>query len=209
MPGTADNWVTTNIVLGPGKAYANLGGTANTFWDGAANARLLLHTDGTPQSTQNPNAVHLGMTEGGTEFHVKPTATLFSADEFIDPITGRFTANEAMITGTLIQIVDMTVQAIMNPTATRSDVTGTFGLTFGTPVALPYTSVAVIFPVEGSPTIFNVFHLYKSFNDLGLAAQVTSKKLGTSPFAFRGLAVTTRAAADTVGRLYRQLAAGS
>lgn len=210
MAGTADNWLTTAIVKGPGKAYANLGGTpaAGLGWDGAAGARLLLHTDGTPNSTQNPLAVHLGMTEGGTTFSVKPTFTDFYADEFTDPIATQVTQDQAVIGGSLLQLVDMTVQAIMIPTATRSDLGGAQGLSFGGATTLVYTSVAVIFPLEGA-TKWGVFHLYKAFNDQGLAGQITSKKLGASPFAFRGLAITTRSSGDQVGYYFRQVSGAS
>lgn len=209
MAGTADNWLSTRIALGPGKCYANLGGTNNAEWDGAAGVRLLLHTDGSPNSTQNPNAVHLGMTEGGEEFSVKPTKTDFFADEFMNPITSRITAEEIVISGSLLQISDMAVQAIMNPTATRSDVGGSEGLTFGGLGTIIYRSFAVIWPVEGDATKFQVFHVYKGYNDQGLASQITSKKLGTSPFAIRGYAITTRASGDQAARFFRQVSGAS
>lgn len=209
MPGTADNWLTSRIALGPGKVYGNLGGTNNAEWGLAASARLLLHSDGTPDSTQNPNAVHLGMTEGGEEWSVKPTKTDFFADEFTNPITSRITAEEVVITGSLLQIADMAVQAIMNPTATRSDLAGTQGLTFGGLGTITYRSFAVIWPVEGSTTLWQVFHIYKGYNDQGMAAQITSKKLGASPFAIRGYAITTRTAGDQTGRFFIQTGGGS
>jgi hypothetical protein len=149
------------------------------------------------------------MTEGGTEFSVKPTVENFFADEFPDPIVSRVTTEEALISGSLLQITDFDIQEILNPTATRSDLAGTKGITFGGSGLLTYTSVAVIFPLEGTPTIYGVFHLYKAYNDQGLAAQISSKRLGASPFAFRGQAITTRAAGDRVGRFYKQLASGS
>lgn len=209
MPGIADNWLTSRIALGPGKLYGNLGGTTNAEWDVASSGRLLLHTDGTPSSTQNPYAVHLGMTEGGEEWSVKPTKTDFFADEFTNPITSRVTAEEVVISGSLLQISDMAVQAIMNPTATRSDLTGTEGLTFGGLGTIVYRSFAVIWPVEGDSTRFHVFHIYKGYNDQGMAAQITSKKLGASPFAIRGYAITTRTAGDYTARFFRQVSGGS
>lgn len=208
MAGTSDNWLTQRIALGPGKMYGNLGGTNNDVWDGVAGVRLLLHTDGTPNSTQNPNAVHLGMTEGGEQWHVKPTKTDFFADEFIDPITSRITANEVLISGSLLQVTDMAVQAIMNPMATRSDVGGSEGLTFGV-APIVFRSFAVIWPVEGSTTKWAVFHIYKGYNDQGMAAQVTLKKLGASPFAIRGYAITTRATTDQTARLFQQVSGAS
>lgn len=209
MAGTSDNWLSTRITLGPGKFYGNLGGTNNAEWDLGAGVRLLLHTDGSPNSTQNPNAVHLGMTEGGEEWSVKPTKTDFFADEFNEPIASRITAEEAVMSGSLLQISDMAVQAIMNPTATRSDVGGAEGLTWGGLVTPVFRSFAVIWPVEGSSTLFTVFHIYKGYNDAGLAAQVTTKKLGTSPFSVRGYGITTRTQGDRMARFFRQVSGAS
>lgn len=209
MAGTPNNWLTSRIALGPGKVYGNLGGTNNAEWDLAAGVRLLLDTDGAPNVTQNPNAVHLGMTEGGEEWSVKPTKTDFFADEFTNPITSRITNEEGVITASVLQISDMAVQALLNPTATRSDVGGTEGLTFGGLGTITFRSFAVIWPVEGSPTLFQVFHLYKGYNDQGIAAQITSKKLGSSPIAIRGYAITTRTVGDQLARFYRQVSGGS
>ena len=113
-----------------------------------------------------------------------------------------------MLSGNLLQVMNMSIADILTQNATRSDLAGTQGVTLGTNSTPQYTSVACIWPIEGSsgPVIYGVFHLYKAFNDQGLAAQITSKKLGTTPFAFRGVAITTRAAADTTGRFFRQVA---
>lgn len=209
MPGIADNWLTSRIALGPGKLYGNLGGTTNAPWDGAAGVRLILHTDGTPNSTQNPNAVHLGMTEGGEEWSAKPTKTDFFADEFVNPIASRITAEEIVITASLLQISDFAVQQLLNPTGTRSDVGGSEGMTFGGATDFVYRSFAVIWPVEGDSAKFHVFHIYKGYNDQGMAAQITRKKLGASPIAIRGYAITTRTAGDQTARFFRQVSGTS
>lgn len=210
MAGTADNWLTNRVSLGPGKLYGNLGGTNNAPWDIASGTRLLLHTDGTPNSTQNPNAVHLGMTEGGEEWLVKDSKTDFRADEFVSPIISRITDQEIAITGSLLQISDMAVMQIMNVTATRSDVGGSEGLTWGSsnPVIV-YRSFAVIWPVEGDSTKFHVFHIYKGYNDAGMAAQVSRTKLGASPFAIHGYPDTTRTNGDYSCRFFRQVSGAS
>lgn len=205
----ADNWLTSRIALGPGKIYGNLGGTTNAEWDLGASVRLLLTSDGQPNGTQNPFYVHLGMTEGGEEWSVKPTKTDFFADEFTNPITSRITAEEVLISGALLQISDMAVQAIMNPTATRSDIGGSEGLTWGGLTTPVFRSFAVIWPVEGDSTKFHVFHVYKAYNDQGLAAQVTTKKLGSSPFALHGYAITTRTVGDQTARFFRQVSGAS
>lgn len=209
MAGVANNWLTSRIVLGPGKLYAGLGGTQNAPWDLGASVRLLLDPDGAPNTTQNPYAKHIGMTEGGEEWSAKPTKTDFFADEFNDPITSRITAEEVIISGSLLQISDFDAMQLMHPTATRSDVGGSEGLTFGGNTTLVYRSYAVIWPVEGDSTKFTVFHIYKGFNDQGLAAQVTKSKVGSSPFSIRGYAITTRTAGDQTARFFRQVSGTS
>jgi hypothetical protein len=202
MAGTADNFSTVDVGIGPGKFYIDLGGGTDA-WDGAAGVRLILDADGSPDSAQNPNARHVGWTDAGWQFLVKPTFTQFFADESPDPIISRVTAQEAVISGSLLQVMDMDLAEVLNPTLTRSDVMGSTGVTIGN--ADPqYTSVALIWPFEDDPTRFGVVHLYKAFNDAGLAGNITSKEISKSPVAFRGLAVSTRAAADRVGRYFTQ-----
>lgn len=201
MAGIADNFSSTTVAIGPGKLYAGLAIPG-------AGGRLILHTDGTPDSTQNPSALHLGYTESGVEMKLSHTLTGFSADESNFPILSRVTAEEASISGSLLQVVDFDIQILLHPLATRSNLAGTQGMTFGGDTMFDYSSVAVIFPIEGSssPIVYGVFHLYKAVNDAGMAAKITSKALGASPFAFKGHAVSTRAAGDQVGRMYRQTA---
>lgn len=203
MAGTADNFVPEAVLIGPCKIYADLG-TGSGAWDGAAGVRLILHTDGSPDSTQNPNAKHIGYTQDGAEWLVKPSVLNFTPDESLDPVISRVQTEEAVISGQAWQLGDIDLAEIFMPTATRSDVMGTEGVTFGGTGILTYTSVAVIAPLESDSTRFGVFHLYKAFNDQGLAAQLTSKKPTASPFAFRGLGIGTRAAGDRVGRYFIQ-----
>lgn len=202
MAGTADNFDTLDVGIGPGKLYVDLG-TGNGEWDGAANVRLILHTDGSPESGQNPNAKHIGWTDAGSQFSIKPTFQNFFADESPDAILSRVTAQEALISGSLLQVMDMDLVEILNPTATRSDVMGSTGVTFGASTLL-YTSVALIWPMENDPDRFGVVHLYRAYNDQGLAGNITSKDLSKSPYAFRGLAISSRAATDRVGRYFVQ-----
>jgi hypothetical protein len=202
MPGTADNFDTVDVGIGPGKFYVDLGGGSGE-WDGATGVRLILDDDGSPDSTQNPNALHVGWTDAGWDFSVKPTFQQFFADESPDAILSRVTAQEALISGSLLQVMDMDLVEILNPTATRSDVMGTKGVTFGK-AEVQYTSCALIWPMENDPTRFGVVHLYRAFNDQGLAGKITSKDISKSPVAFRGLAISSRAETDRVGRYFVQ-----
>jgi hypothetical protein len=50
-----------------------------------------------------------------------------------------------------------------------------------------------------------VYNLYKSKNDSGLANQIRRRGLGNNPVSFRGYAITSRAATDTVGNYWKQI----
>lgn len=198
---TADNFVAAAVLQGKSKLYVDLGGGSGE-WDGGAGVRLLLAPDGSPLSSQNPNARHLGYTQEGVEWLVRPTFQLFTPDEELDPIITNPQSEEKVISGGMWQIADMDLAEALMPTATRSDVGGSKGLTFGGKGTIAYTSVAAIAPLQSDPTRFAVFHLYKALNDQGLAAQLGKTKVSNSPFAFRGSAISTRAAGDRAGRYF-------
>lgn len=197
----ADNFVAAAVLQGKSKLYVDLGAGSGE-WDGLAGVRLLLTTDGQPLGSQNPNYRHLGYTQEGLEWLVKPAFTGFTPDEELDPIIFRPQSEEKVISGGMWQIADIDLAEALMPTALRSDVGGSKGLTFGGNQTITYTSVAAIAPLQSDPTRFAVFHLYKAFNDQGLAAQLGKTKVSNSPFAFRGLAISTRAEGDRAGRYF-------
>jgi len=201
MAGIADNYVVEAVLIGPCKIYADLG-TGSGEWDGAPGVRLILDEDGSPDADQNPNGRHIGWTQDGAEWLVKPNVLNFIPDESQEAVISRVQAEEKVISGAAWQVGDMDLAEILMPTAERSDVMGSKGLTFGGTGVLSYTSVAVIAPLENDPTRFAVFHLYKAFNNAGLAAQLTSKKPTASAFAFQGNGIGTRAAGDRAGRYF-------
>lgn len=200
MP-TADNFVAAAVLQGKSKLYVDLGGGTGE-WDGASGVRLLLSTDGSPDATQNPNARHLGYTQEGLEWLVRPEFLGFTPDEELDPIIFRPQSEEKVISGGMWQLADLDLAEALMPTSTRSDLGGSKGLTFGGKQTITYTSVAAIAPLALDPTRYAVFHLYKAFNDQGLAAQLGKTKVSNSPFAFRGLAISTRTEGDRAGRYY-------
>lgn len=201
MP-TPVNWSVAAVALGPGQLWTKLSVPG-------AGGKLTVDSDGTPDETENPEALHVGMTDAGSQFIVKPTFTDFFADEFQDPIIKRLTAMEMSITGNWLQVMDMDIAETMTPGAVRADGPGYERLTFGGQVAFNYYSTALIFPLEDDPTKFGVFHLYKAINDPGLAVDVGAKKLGKPPFAFKGVSITSRAVGDTTGAFWKQLSVGS
>lgn len=199
MAGTATNNDVTVIANSPGQLWAGLAIPAG----GAA---LTLDTDGTPDATANPSAIHLGMTREGAVFNVKPAFEQFYADEFSSPIKVRMTALEATLSAELLQITDADVlQKITAGFGTYSSALGYERTTFGVGVQ-SYTSIALIFPTEADVTKFAVFHLYKAFNENGLdSVAITRKGMSGINVMFRGVDITTRTATDTVGAYWKQV----
>lgn len=202
MVGTPVNWEVGAIAKGPGQLWTNLSVPI-------AGGKLKLATDGTPDATDNPNAEHVGMTDAGSAISVKQTFTDFFADEFVDPIIKQVASQEMAITGNWLQVTNFDILQVLTPGATRSDGAGFQRVTFGGNTTINYYSTALIFPLETNPALFGVFHIYKGINDPGLAFEIGRKKLGSSPFAIKGVAITTRASGDQVGAYWKQLSIGS
>lgn len=199
MAGTATNWNVAAIAQNQGQLWANLAIPA-------AGARLTLHTDGTPDSTANPNAKHLGMTREGAQFMVKPKFDQYYADEFVQPIKTGLSEQEMMITAELLQVTDTALLELLTPgVGTKTTGTGYEQVTFGQrPIV--YSSVAVIFPTEADPTKFAIFQLYKAINEGGIDMKIGRKTLSGIPVSFRGFDIPTRAIADTAGSFWKQVA---
>jgi hypothetical protein len=200
MAGTATNFSVTTIKAGtPGQLWANLAIPA-------AGARLALHTDGTPTASGNPNAVHLGMTKEGATFTFKPSVENYYADEFRSPIKAVIAETEGMISAELLQVEDFGVLTqITAGFGTYATASGYKQLSMGTG-SLTYTSLALIWPTEADPTKFAVAHLYKCYNESGIdGLTIGRQNQGGLSVSFRGLDITTRDKADTLGNYWIQI----
>lgn len=199
MAGTATDYNVTKVAVGHGQLWTGLAIPG-------ANARLTLFSDGTPDATANPSAKHLGMTESGSELKIVPKMTTYEADEIAFPILTNVDGSEATLTGSLLQVYDMVLAAKLLPgVGTRSTAAGYDQVQIGTK-AMTYESLALIFPTQNDPTKFAVFHMYNCYNDAGLALQVGRKMMAKTPFAFKGLAIPSRAATDNVCNYWIQIA---
>src|SRR5688572_9703099 len=108
MVGTPVNWEVGAIAKGPGQLWTNLSVPG-------AGGKLKIDADGTPDATDNPNAVHVGMTEAGSAILLKQTFTDFFADEFVHPIIKSLASEEAAITGSWLQVTNMDIVEVMTP----------------------------------------------------------------------------------------------
>jgi hypothetical protein len=199
MAGTATNYDVAAIANSIGQLWYDVSIPAG-------GGRITLHTDGTPESVANPNAKHLGMTREGAKYLVKPTSEDFFADEFRAPIKSGLTGMEGSISAELLQVTDTEILEALSPGfGTRTTGSGYEQLTFGA-LTLTYASIALIFPLEADPTKFGVFQLYKARNEQGIEGGTSNKSLTGMPVLFKGYEVTSRAAADTFGTFWKQVA---
>lgn len=200
MPNSPTNFNTTTINAGnAGQLWANVAIPA-------AGGKIVLGTDGTPETVANPGAIHIGMSTGGATLSLKGSTEDFFADELANPIFSLNTASDASIAFNALQVLDMPVMRLLSPyTGTTFTGTGYDGMTFGQK-SLIYTSLAYIFPVQGSSTQFAVWHLYRTINTEGIGFTVTRKGMSETAATFKGYDVTGRATTDTLGSYWKMIA---
>lgn len=203
MAGSTLNWNTVNIPRGQRvELWAKLAVPA-------AGARLTLHTDFTPDGTANPTALHLGRTEDGAEIRYATTLQHRVSDEFDSPFDTSIEMVEAIIAATLMPTLDTSIMEVLMPGTTKASGTGYEELPLGGSTGAPSKySVAAIWRMPEDNTKVAVFHLYNAINDSQLAFRIRrgANAIGSTPIAFRGFAVASRAAGDQIGKFWKQVA---
>lgn len=203
MAGSTLNWNTVNIPRGQRvELWAKLAVPA-------ASARLTLHTDLTPESVANPSALHLGRTEDGAEVSYATTLQHRVSDEFDSPFDTTIEIVEGIISATLMPTLDTAIMEVLMPGVTKASGTGYEELPFGGSTGTPTKySVAAIWRMPEDNTKVAVFHLYNAIQDSKLAMRIRrgGNAIGSTPIAFRGFAVASRAAGDQVGKFWKQVA---
>lgn len=199
MPGTATNYRKTTVARGIGQLWIGLAIPA-------ANARLVLHTDGTPESVANPNAMHLGMTKAGAKCSYSVVSEKREADEYKTPYYTQVFLGEAMIEAELLQVFEPDALVKLTPSAKKiTGVSGVEGVTFGGSSVAPSTCAALIFPSAADPTKFCVWMLYDCQNEGEMNLTVNSKEDAAIPLKLVASAVPSRTEGDQVGALWRQV----
>lgn len=204
MAGTARSWRTTALAQNAGDLWGQLAIPA-------ASARMTLTapasgTGKTPDATENTTAFHFGATKAGSKLMIKPTFDKFMVDEFRGPIVTNVSAVEMAIAAELVAITDMDViKNLLAGVGTYATASGYKQVTVGQ-LAIAYQSVALIFPLIEDTTKNGVFHMYSALSDSGVEWTQSRKELGFVTANFNGFEVTTRAATDTLGNYWKEIA---
>ncbi len=193
-------WKTTAIAQNASQIWTDLA------IPGAA-ARLTLHTDGTPDGLTNASAYHMGATKGGAKLMIKSTLDKFHVDEFRGPIVSNISEINMGISAEFVALTSMIAMAKLLPgVGTYATTTSSFGEIRVGIKAIAYASIACIFPLIEDTAKFGVFHIYSAINDTGVEWAQARKELGFTPASYVGYEITSRAATDTLGNYWKQIA---
>lgn len=199
MAGTALHFDSSLLTLGYGWFWFDMAIPG-------AGARATLFTDGTPDATANPSAKHLGHTDEGWEMKATASREDQTVDEQVAPVETAISALDVGLAANLVQTQDIsgTLRYLVQGFGSYSTAAGYEQITGGI-IPIVYSSVALIFPTRADVTKFMVYQLYKSLNDSGLTNQIRRRTKGNNPVAFKGYAVTSRAASDTTFNFWKQI----
>lgn len=198
MPGTAKNYATNMVELGPGDIWLDVAVPA-------AAARVTLFTDGTPDATANPSAKHLGMTQEGAKLIYTPSITNFESDEQTAPILSQNVGEELRIEGSMLQILDTALITKLAAGATYGTAGGYEQNTIGGKQTVATFTILYVAPVYADTTKFLVVNIYKGYNAAGWQADLSRKKMAAVAFNFFGLSISTRAANDQLGNIWKSI----
>lgn len=200
MPGTLTRY---NVAAIPAGVVANV-------WVGvalpAADARITLHTDGTPESVANPSAKHLGHTDAGVTVSATASPLEFQVDELPYPFRTVPDTVSVSVSGTLTQINDEEVMKVLaGDIGTYSTAAGYKQFQLGFKSTIPLTTLAIIYATPMDPTKFGVFNLYSMSNTAGFTFTLGRKTRAGTPFTFTAQGVSGRANTDSLGNLWWQI----
>lgn len=200
MAGTAPSWRTTALAQNAGQFWGSLALPG-------AGARITLAADGTPDATANTTAFHYGATKAGSKLMIKSTQTKFYVDEFRAPIVTNIDSIEMGISAELVAVTDMDVITKLLPgVGTYATTASTFKEVRVGIKAITYECVALIFPLIEDTAKYGIFNIYSALNDTGVEWTQSRKELGFMPVSFVGYEITSRAATDTLGNYWKQIA---
>jgi len=194
-------------MAGTAKTYtsgATISGPLDIWFDVAvpgAGAAPTLHTDGTPDATANPSAVHAGMLKTGGGVQVNAEIQDKTSDNLIAPYETTLLTSQMIVTGDLLQLASQAILKQIAPGATAASVTGKTGVTFGA-ITQPDYTVLLGVATQKTTTKFWAVILYNAYQSKSFEMALNRKEDAAAACEFKGLAVTSRATADQVGAIW-------
>lgn len=198
MAATAKAYTPLDVPQGPAELWVDTATPA----DGA---RIVLHTDGTPDGLTNPNALFIGKLKDGVKASIKPKLNEFMSDESTAPFRTSLEAEEIMLSGTWMELQNSTKLLRFMSGATRTTGTGYERLTIGGLAALTTYNWTLIWPQFGVTSKWIALQIYSGVCVSGIEISIGRKNAGESPFQIKGLSIDSRTAGDRVYSWMKQI----
>jgi hypothetical protein len=199
MAGTARRYSTAEVIKGPVDIWLDVAAPA-------AGAEATIDTTSnvhTPDATASPSAIHLGMTKGGLSVLMRPSTANSDSDEISAPYRSILSAEEIVLSpkGSLQFSGGASRLALANKLllgSTASTPSGKRKLTGGGLSTITFMTVLAIWASAEDASKYEYIMLYRSFNDAGLAFDLSRLTDASSDLAFRGFSDVSRAAGDQI-----------
>lgn len=199
MAGTARTYDVAQIIKGPVDIWLNCAApVADT--EVTIDSTADVHT---PDATANPSAIHLGLTVGGLNVLMRPNMAMSEADELTAPYRSLLQSEEVVLSpkgslqfsggATRLIIASQLLQG-----TTISTPSGKKKIKGGGLSTVTFRTVLAIWQTADVPSKYEYIFLYRSYNDAGLAFDLSRKLDASSDLAFRGFADTGRASGDQI-----------
>lgn len=161
-----------------------------------------LHSDGTPESVANPNALHAGMLKSGGGIAVQTELVDRTSDNLVAPYDTRIQTANMSIKGDMLQFSATLLNMItVGSTVPGSPPSGKTGITLGSITSISYTCVLGIWEQKTSGKFFNAV-IYNGYQANGLDLTLNRNEDSAAEVEFKAVAVGTRATADQIGALW-------
>jgi hypothetical protein len=160
-----------------------------------------LHTDGTPDATASPAAIHAGMLKTGGGVTISAEIQEKTSDNLAAPYEVTQLTAAMSVTGDMLQLANAALLLQIVPGTTTATDTGKTGVTIGNLSTPNYTVLLAVW-AKKDPTKFMSAIMYNSYQKKGFDLKLNRKEDAAAEVEFGGLAVTSRAAGDTVGALW-------
>lgn len=202
MAGTARTYTIADIARGPLDIWLDVAapaGGAEVVIDSTANVH-------TPESVANPSAFHLGLSKEGASLLVKPSTENFMADELTSPYRSAISEEEVVISpkGALQVGQNMTLMNKLLLGSTLSTPSGKLALKGGGLSTITFRTVLAIWALPEDATKYMYWLLYRSYNDAGVALEISRKIDASADLAFRGFSDPARAAGDQIYQIIKK-----
>lgn len=165
---------------------------------------ITLASDGTPDATTNPNAVHCGLLAVPSVLTYTPKPDFESVDQDMAPIAAFSNTEEVVIEATMSQLAFNKVLQHCMPAGAFSD-SAKEGITLGQggDILLTPSCIAVIAPSSDPAYKWTVALLYKAVPASAVKIEIGRSKTASYQVQFKGLSDLTRTAGDRVGSVYK------